>query len=82
MYCQHCGSEASVDLNYCKRCGGNLGAITSLAPAAETRLAISTGVSIAIGGFTLLIVIIGIFLLLLGVSEMMRHSPCLRMCSS
>jgi Na+-transporting methylmalonyl-CoA/oxaloacetate decarboxylase gamma subunit len=28
MYCPHCGTETSVGLKYCKRCGGNLTAQT------------------------------------------------------
>jgi len=32
MYCQHCGAESTQGLNYCKRCGGNLGALAQAQP--------------------------------------------------
>lgn len=32
MYCPNCGAESTFGLNYCKRCGGNLGDAPQSAP--------------------------------------------------
>ncbi|HEX6623441.1 MAG TPA: hypothetical protein VF064_06990 [Pyrinomonadaceae bacterium] len=70
MFCQHCGTEANVDLNYCKRCGGNLGGVAALTTAPEMRPAITTGTACAVGLSMLLLVVMGLGLLLAFISEM------------
>lgn len=49
MYCSSCGLEVPHELNYCNRCGANLGAPANLiqqAPSPPVRL---TGPTIALG---------------------------------
>src|SRR5262244_1827891 len=47
MYCPSCGSEISVELNYCNRCGANLSIPASATPPpAPVKL---TGPSIVLG---------------------------------
>lgn len=47
MYCPSCGSEITVELNYCNRCGANLSVPANIAaPAAPVRL---TGPSVVVG---------------------------------
>lgn len=48
MYCQHCGAESTQGLNYCKRCGGNLGALAQ-APPSEVGLRPRAGSAWAAG---------------------------------
>ncbi len=67
MFCPHCGAEATSELNYCKRCGGNINP-----PAQESRPAISAGVALAIGATTFLIVICGLIGMLAALIEMAR----------
>ncbi|MGB8508191.1 MAG: hypothetical protein WCD76_07295, partial [Pyrinomonadaceae bacterium] len=71
MFCPHCGAESTSELNYCKRCGGNLYA---LAPGqqAETRPAVSAGVAWAIGGTTLFLVLCGLIGMLAALTDMAR----------
>ncbi len=70
MFCPHCGTEATSELNYCKRCGGNL----SLPVQAQefSRPAISAGVAWAIGGTTFFIVVIGLVSMLAALTDMAR----------
>jgi hypothetical protein len=45
MYCPSCGSEISVELKYCNRCGANLsgtGMIYPVAPAPPVKLTLPT----------------------------------------
>src|SRR5436189_1965384 len=46
MYCQTCGNEIAVELNYCNRCGANLSVPTTVVPAPRVRL---VAPSIALG---------------------------------
>ncbi|MEP6636861.1 MAG: hypothetical protein ABJB97_09065 [Acidobacteriota bacterium] len=52
MYCQFCGNEVALELNYCNRCGAQLGSSENLpAPmAAPVRLTVPTIVL----GFTII----------------------------
>lgn len=45
MYCSACGHEATIDVNFCKRCGGILGAQTTL----QSKPLNLTGASWAMG---------------------------------
>ena len=59
MYCPHCGAESTQGLNYCNRCGGNLGALTTN-DAQEARPAITTGTAWAVGVTMMLVFFVGI----------------------
>lgn len=63
MYCQFCGTEATHELNYCKRCGGSL---NPLVGAEETRppAVIPTGAVWGMGFTTFMIVVFGLIALL------------------
>ena len=74
MYCQHCGTESTQGLNYCNRCGGNLGAFTTNA-VQEMRPAVSTGTAWAAGLTTAALVLIGLGILLGTLTELARALP-------
>jgi hypothetical protein len=38
MFCPSCGTESPIELNYCNRCGANLGAMVAPPPAAPVNL--------------------------------------------
>ena len=48
MFCPYCGTESTQGLNYCKRCGANLGAGLQ-AGGQEASPAISNGAAWACG---------------------------------
>jgi hypothetical protein len=64
MYCPSCGSEISVELKYCNRCGANLSVIPPDYPAPSVKpmklgfptiilaLSVTVGIGIIIGGAT------------------------------
>ena len=74
MFCPHCGHESTGDLNYCKRCGGNLN-LVALPPAQASRPPISTGTAFAVGGSVTLLVVLGFGLLMAFMSEMRGSLP-------
>jgi hypothetical protein len=61
MFCPSCGTETTVGLNYCNRCGANLGALTTQPEIIQvnlTRPATLIGIVmtfLTLGGFALLI---------------------------
>ena len=59
MFCPYCGTESTQGLNYCKRCGGNLGAILQ-GGAQDSRPTISNGAAWAAGLSTTAVVTIGL----------------------
>jgi hypothetical protein len=59
MYCQHCGAESTQGLNYCNRCGGQIGAISQPAPR-EVGHQLTTGTAWAAGVSMFLVVMAGI----------------------
>ena len=63
MFCPNCGAESTQGLNYCKRCGGSLGA-TAQAGAAEGRPGPAVGTSWAVAVTMLLLVVMGLGILL------------------
>jgi hypothetical protein len=69
MYCPHCGNESSGELNYCKRCGGNL---NPLAPgsAAETRPPLMPGTAWAMGVTMLLLIVFGLMAVFAAVDKL------------
>ena len=71
MYCQHCGAESTQGLNYCKRCGGNLGALAQ-APPREVAHGLTTGTAWAAGGSLLLLVAIGFGALVAMITELVH----------
>jgi len=38
MFCPSCGTESPIELNYCNRCGANLGAVVASPPAAPVNV--------------------------------------------
>ncbi|MDQ3806441.1 MAG: zinc ribbon domain-containing protein [Acidobacteriota bacterium] len=60
MFCPHCGTESSQELNYCKRCGGNL---YPPAPRPEGRPAVTPAAAWAVGLSTLGVVVVGLIAL-------------------
>ncbi len=59
MFCQFCGTEATHELNYCKRCGGNLNPPTGIS-VQDARPPVSPWVAGAIGLTTLTTVLGGL----------------------
>src|SRR5260221_2851114 len=60
MYCPSCGAESALDLNYCNRCGANMGAASTpaLPPTNLTKPALAIGFTVALitlGGFAVLV---------------------------
>ncbi|HVF45039.1 MAG TPA: hypothetical protein VM936_18585 [Pyrinomonadaceae bacterium] len=71
MYCQHCGAESTQGLNYCKRCGGNLGALVQ-APPQEVAQNLPTG-TVRTVGFTLIgTVVFGLGILTALITELVH----------
>lgn len=60
MYCQHCGAESTQGLNYCNRCGGNLGALAQAQAREVAHAPLSTGTAWAVGASMLLLVVFGL----------------------
>jgi hypothetical protein len=88
MYCQHCGAESTQGLNYCNRCGGQIGALAQAPPQEVVGHAIPTG-TVRVVGFTLVgLVVFGLGLLVALMSELvhsgMRPEPVvmIMMCGS
>lgn len=69
MFCQFCGTEATHELNYCKRCGGNLNPPTSL-PVQDTRPPVSPWVAGAIGLTTFATAIGGLLIIFIAMAEL------------
>ena len=71
MYCQHCGAESTQGLNYCNRCGGNLGALVQTQPQ-EVAQSLPTG-TVRTVGFTLVAtVVFGLGILTALVTELVH----------
>jgi hypothetical protein len=87
MYCQHCGAESTQGLNYCNRCGGQIGAVAQASPR-EVSHAPSTGTVWAVGVSLVGLVVFGLGLLVALMSELVhsgvRPEPLvlLMMCGS
>jgi hypothetical protein len=62
MYCQHCGAESTQGLNYCNRCGGNLGMLAQ-APPREVAQILPTGTVRAVGFSLIAVVVFGLIVL-------------------
>ena len=60
MYCQFCGTEATQDLKYCKRCGGNLNLPANLPTQDLMRPRVSPFSVAAVGLTTAALVIFGL----------------------
>jgi hypothetical protein len=71
MFCQFCGTEATHELNYCKRCGGNLNPPTGIS-VQDARPPVSPWVAGAIGLTTLATVLGGLAIILVGLHELAR----------
>jgi hypothetical protein len=74
MYCQHCGAEATQDLNYCKRCGGNLNLLPSVAGQQMTRPGVSM-LTVAAIGLTTFGMVVGGLLVLFGMLYNISSHP-------
>ena len=75
MYCQHCGAEAPQDLNYCKRCGGNLNPLpnfSALEVSRPARVSPFAVASIALATFGM---VVGGLLALFGMLYNMSSGP-------
>ncbi len=59
MYCPHCGNESSGELNYCKRCGGNLNSLALNSPQ-EIRPVVPPGTAWAMGTTMFLLIVMGL----------------------
>jgi len=57
MFCPSCGSEYTIELKYCNRCGANLG--TNLAPQAEPAIVNVTKPTLIVGTLMLLVTLGG-----------------------
>jgi hypothetical protein len=68
MYCQSCGTEVTLGLNYCNRCGANLSQSSNL-PEQPIRQVNLTGPTIAIA----LMVVIGMGIIFASVSDLARN---------
>lgn len=68
MYCPSCGTEVTLGLNYCNRCGANLSQSTNL-PEAPVRYVNLTGPTIAIA----LMVVIGMGIIFASVADLARN---------
>jgi hypothetical protein len=69
MFCPYCGTESTQGLNYCKRCGSNLGALSQAGAQAE-RPAVSNGAAWAAGLSTTVLVVIGLGMIFPTTSEL------------
>ncbi|MCA1632781.1 MAG: hypothetical protein LC802_03445 [Acidobacteria bacterium] len=72
MYCPHCGTESSGELNYCKRCGGSLNPLAN-APQQQVRAPVPAGTAWAMGTTMLLLIVLGLGVLFAAVAEL-SHS--------
>ena len=72
MYCQFCGAEATQELNYCKRCGGNLTPLAGGGGQEMMRSQVSPLSVWGIGITTLILVVGGLIVLFGFMMEMGR----------
>lgn len=68
MYCPSCGTEVTLGLNYCNRCGANLSQVSNV-PEQQVRYVNLTGPTIAIA----LMVIIGLGITFASVADLARN---------
>ncbi|HYE14160.1 MAG TPA: zinc ribbon domain-containing protein [Pyrinomonadaceae bacterium] len=73
MFCPHCGNESAPELNYCKRCGGNLNPLAPAQPLPPAAPALTPRTAWAVGTTMLFVIVIGMGLLLTAVNEL-KHS--------
>jgi hypothetical protein len=73
MFCPYCGTESTQGLNYCKRCGANLGAGLQAGAAQDARPAISNGTAWAAGISTTAVVVIGLGIIFPITTELTSH---------
>lgn len=72
MYCQHCGAESTQGLNYCKRCGGNLGALAQFT-SHEAGQSLPTGTVRAVGFSLIAVVVFGLIVLTALMTQLVEH---------
>ena len=63
MYCPSCGTEYTIELKYCNRCGANLGSPTQVEPVVAT---LDVTKSIAAIGTTMVVLTLGGFAAVIG----------------
>ena len=72
MYCPSCGTEYTIELKYCNRCGANLSAgleeQSQIAPISVTKPAL------AIGAIMTIVTVLGFGLLLTGAVELSHNA--------
>src|SRR5919112_3602873 len=71
MYCQHCGAESTQGLNYCNRCGSNLGALAQPAPR-EVGQGLPTGTVRAVGFSLIAVVVFGLIIMTALMTELVH----------
>ena len=72
MYCQHCGAESTQGVNYCKRCGGNLGALVQTTPQEVSQI-LPTGTVRAVGFSLIAVVVFGLIVLTALMTQLVDH---------
>lgn len=69
MFCPYCGTESTQGLNYCNRCGANLGVLTQ-GGAQDARPVVSNGAAWAAGTTMTMLVIFGLGVVLMWLAEL------------
>jgi hypothetical protein len=69
MYCPSCGTEVTLGLNYCNRCGANLSQASNLPEQLPVRQVSLTGPTIAIA----LMVIVGLGIIFASVADLAKN---------
>jgi hypothetical protein len=72
MYCPSCGTEYSIELKYCNRCGANLS--TGVEPQPQMAPISFVKPVLAIGAIMVILTVIGFGLLITGAVEL-SHTP-------
>ena len=72
MYCPSCGTEYTIELKYCNRCGANLSAGVEEQP--QTAPISVTKPALAIGAIMTIVTVLGFGLLLTGAVELSHNA--------
>ena len=72
MYCPSCGTESTIELKYCNRCGANLGAVLDAQPQMAPVSTVKP--ALVIGTVMTILTVLGFGLLMTGAVEL-SHNP-------